>query len=217
MNIKKTFSLLFFLTIFVLSAINGFGLLYQNGAGGGYEGETEGAAKNNTIESMVIDGAGYFLAAYSDVLELLQRVELSDKNGMDYTAAQDVLGNAITNLENARDTYISLTGVAGNTPYNPQVIDKLKQFDYHTFQVNNKLNPIICKEVEAYLVNGDINGTFAKSHAAFQAMIELLKAIEADVCLGKLPSISALWACNQAMSTELLFGQYEAQVFAAVL
>ncbi len=214
MSLKKRFSK-FFLLVFVsiFCSLSSSAFIHQNGAGGGYVGDIEGAGKNNTIESMVVDGAGYFLAAYSDVLELLQRVELSDKDGMDYTAAQDILGKAITNLENARDTYSALTNVAGNTPYNPQVIEKLKQFDYHTFQVNNNLNPVICKEVEAYLLNGDINGNLLVSYQCMSGILPLLHDIENDLAANRTPSIEILWQVNKAFANELLRGQTVAQIF----
>jgi hypothetical protein len=59
---------------------------------------------SSSIEAYVIEGAGYYLTAYSDLLALLTLVENSDLRGMDYSRAQQLLNRALDNMNHAVKT-----------------------------------------------------------------------------------------------------------------
>jgi hypothetical protein len=202
--------------IFVFS-FNAFSYFFGNGAGGGYGDGVEGTiGKCSTIETYIIEGAGYFLKANSDILSYLNRVELSDSEGIDYNERLAVLNSAYYNMLQAKNRYDTLIGIAGLTPYNENVIAALKDFNYDEFSGKNLLNIAILKEVESYLNKGDITGAFKNIRIKFVEIIDRINTIKGYLTSGKTAEITELWRLNQDFSQTLLFGQYIAEVFYAI-
>jgi hypothetical protein len=207
----KTFFVIFALLFFVF---NGFSWIYHNHGETGYEDDGESSRdKSSSIKAFIIEGAGYFLNGYSDVLILLNRIEVAEQKGLDYHELQEIVDRALTNLYRTKMIYSQLIASAENTPYNKGVIEKLITFDYESFMENNGLIPFIFKEVETCLKKGDITGIFKKSFANFDNIIALLKTIREEIDYGKIPKTANLWELNQLYAGELLFGQYAAQIF----
>jgi len=148
--------------IFLLINMNAFSIIYINGAGEGYEGGGDGdktSGYNHSIETYVIEGAGYFLNGHSSIQVLLNRLELQDVKGVDYTELHRLINNALENITHAAQTYEQLIETAEATPYNLDFIEKLKDFDYKTYLKENGLNEVVFKNVETYLSAGDITGS----------------------------------------------------------
>ncbi len=196
---------------------NGSGDSYQGSGGGGDYGGTATLSSCNIIEYYVIQGAGYFLTANSDVQRLLNRVELSSINGCDSFELLSLTNSAIFNMNLAKDTYYFMIKIAEVTPYNETVIAKLKSFDYDSFMYRINAAPDIFKEVADYLKRGDVTGNYKRSYKKFGEITEILKAIRANNHLEGIPSISVLWKLNQEFQKTLLGGQYAAQVFHEIL
>ena len=93
--------------------MNVFGYVWSNGAGSGYGGDGDGGRLSSSpIESYIIEGAGYYLAANADVQKLLRLVELQDLQGIDYTEMTAVIDSVILNMFNAAETYEKLIETA---------------------------------------------------------------------------------------------------------
>lgn len=195
----------------VILSTSVFPLIYGNESDGGFG--DDGRKTATTIRLHVIQGAGYFLDAYSDTLKFLERIELAELNGIDYPALQLLVNNALTNMQQAQQTYTDLTTEADVTPYNSIVIAKLEQFDFDTFQETNQLDPAIFKDVEFYLKKGDIRGVYHRFLSDSGQMVDTLTQVKQAVDAQTIPIESLLWELNQSASRSLMFGQYVARVF----
>ncbi len=209
--------------ILLVTPTSGFSRWLQNGAGGGYDDDgTNGVLSgylgmNNTIERYVIKGAGYYLDAYSDILVFLNRMEMSDIKGMDYSESRQLLDRALGNMINALKTYERLIKKAEVTPYKEAVISNLMVFDYNDFMQERGLNSVIFGKVKSHLEKGDITGLLRQMHTEFTVITGILGSVRNELYLGKLPEMSKVWTLNERCSQVVLFGQYGSRVFYAVL
>jgi hypothetical protein len=208
--------------IISLVSVNLYGMIIGNDSCRGYEGSCKfydisdpGSSKSTsqTICQLVIEGGGYFLKSHSDLLLLLNKIEISELNGVDYSELQYIINSAIKNMVNAKETYINLISIAKVTPYNPSIIEKLQLFDYPGFQKEKKLNSEIFKQVEVFLSKGDVTGVYNHLKSEMDSILEKLYEIKSDIDLNNFPEITALWRVNQKYSETMLFGQYVAEVF----
>ena len=169
-----------------------------------------------TVETRVINGGGYFLNAYAKILLFLNKIEVSDIQGIDYIELKEILGRAQDNMSQAKLTYDSLVELASITPFNPEAIRRLKIFDYAGFQQNNDLNPIIFKEVAGYLSHGNVRGFYSRLLANTGEILRQLNKIKSSIDSKKMPGITDLCGLSQACSETLLFGQYAAEIFSTL-
>lgn len=232
MNIITNQRLLKGLLIVVFSMVvtaNGFAVVLLNGSGTGYcDGNppppdcgdltaiSMEASVTGTIEDMVVDGAASYLLAYSEYLTFLNHVELSERNGMDFEEAGKILDAALGNVKKAKTTYYGLVLRAESTPYNPAVLAQLAAFDYDKFKEANHLNRDIFNEVEGYLKNGDITGTYILTYSTVKEIEYMLVAARFSIALKRMPVLDDLLVINEKLSRTLIFGQFTAQVFGAL-
>ncbi len=206
------------LAVFVLFFVhvNAFALIYGNESQKGFE-NPGGKSSGPTLETYVLQGAGYFLASYSDILQVLNKVELAQMNGIDYLELQKLAAHASDNIQGQINAYLNLTQLADATPYDQAVIDQLTGFDYAAFQQEKGLNIVIFTEVQCYLSKGDIRSLYHRFLAAGETLQAQLNVIKADIDAGRFPQPSDLWNLDQNAAQSLLFGQYTAEVFYRVL
>jgi len=202
------------LLAFAVFTVPAFGLIYANASDSVFDkpGYNHSYGVRSTIGGDVIDGAAYFLSGYSDTLLFLNRIELSEKQELDYAELGKILNSAIGNMELMKKTYLSLNLKTESLPYDPVMIQKLKDFDYSEFQQVNGLNPVIFNKVKDYLNAGDMRGVYSKILADVEGILNFLYVIKAKVDIDVFPGISHLWRLNQSCSHTLLFGQYVAMV-----
>jgi hypothetical protein len=203
--ILKVFPVVFALSVFQM---NGFSRFILNGSP---ESFTEQAQPE--IEGYVMEGAGYFLKSQSETLLLLNKIELSDLNGVDYAELQQLVESALANMVNAKAKYSALTQIADTTAYEQSVIDLLKTFDYYSFQQTYGLNSVIFNQTAAYLETGDVRGLYDKILSDTQTIIDRLSFVKSVIDAETLPDTSYLWRLNQSFSDTLFVGQYAAEVF----
>jgi hypothetical protein len=206
----------------MLNVNTAFGRIWHNGAGGGYDGGDgaagiDGVNKNNTIEYYITLGAGYYLNANTNFQEFLKKVEMQDIQGVDFAAVQNTVGSSLVNMENAANIYMLLVKEVETTPYNDVVIARLKEFDYQSFMLENNLIPVVFSEVEGFLQKGDITGLLKKVHKDLVIMGEMLKAVNDELTLNRVPQLHLLWQINETFSRVSQFGSYTARVYAEVL
>lgn len=193
--------------VFCVFQTNVFSRLILNGTEACFAGPEQ-----TVIEGYVIEGAGYFLKSHSDTLLLLNKIELSDLNGVDYVELQQLVNNALTNMKNAEMKYISLTQFADSALYEPAVTGQLQVFDYYSFQQAKGLNGFIFDQAETYLGTGDVRGIYHKILSDSQTIIDKLTVVKSVIDTGLLPETSDLWRLNQSYSDTQLLGQYAAEV-----
>lgn len=204
----------------ILMPINLLPRICANGSGGAFGGEESISHGNsgiaNLIEAHVIEGAGHFLNAYSNILLFLNRVEKSELEGMDFNEAAQILDRAIENMDNALTVYNQLIDIAERTPYNKNTIFKLMNFDYNGFMSRYGLNNIIFKEVKMYLSNGDVIGMYKYIRKDFLLINRCLRKVKNVIDTDNIPIISSLLTINDEFSKTLNFGQIVSRCFSEI-
>jgi hypothetical protein len=219
-KIKKLISK-FFLGVLILILFNSitYSRIVGNWAECGF-GECGAESKSLTsftIRIYIIEGAGYFLNSHSGIQAFLNRVELSELNGIDFNEMREILYKAIEDMEKAKASYYNLKQVADKTPYNPIMINFLLDFDYDGFQKEKGLNLTIFETVRNYLSKGDIRGIFSTFLTNNESILEQLYTIKELLDADKLPEISILWRLNQSYTDNQFFGQYTSEIFHEIL
>jgi len=166
-----------------------------------------------SMSQLIVDAAGYYLNANSDFQMVLKKVELSEYEAVDSNLLSELLESTLFNLENARATYEVLLEEANSYDYNPDVVAKLKEFDYDSYLQEHGLVPSIFGEVEEYLSEGDVRGFYKQVIKRCGKILEALYSTREVIASGKLPEVSKLWRINQMYLETELFGQYVAEVF----
>ncbi|UCH97952.1 MAG: hypothetical protein JSV88_14150 [Candidatus Aminicenantes bacterium] len=216
MTYQKKVFLRFVIFMFIVSifCIKLLPYLKFNGSETAFDqGEQENRCE---MKRLISTGAGYFLRSQSDFLLFLDKIEMSDPEGINYIELQSLVQGSIDNLENAKQEYNCLKDIAASTPYQPDMIEKLKTFDYNAFIKEKGLNAVIFKDLETYLKKGDIRGMYSRECVEISKILALLEKVKILTDAGQFPDLEDLWRLNQAYSQSLLFGQYAAEVFARI-
>lgn len=209
LSIKKSLlSVLMGLFIVGFFHIQGFAKLIANTSEIGFE-----EPGRSGIRPYVIDAAGSLLISRSDFLLFLNKIELEEINGIDFTELQQIINNAVAHMENAKAIYTDLTQLADSTAYDQSTINNLMNFNYSSFQNNKGLNSVIFNKVGTYLNCGDIRGLYHQLLADTQSILDRLIVIKSVVDDEVIPGNSDLWQINQSYVETLLFGQYAAEIF----
>jgi hypothetical protein len=174
-----------------------FPWIWCNGSTGGYNEDPQppGIQGNIPMEMLLIDGAGYFIKARSNVQAFLYMFEL------------------LIDIINAGLAFEELIKVAEATPYNLDVIEKLNRFDYDTYLNEHGLNPFIFGTVRDYLEKGDITGTFKYLYQRLKEIRQMLLIIRESTTGNLLPVLPICWKLNERYAETALFGSYIARIF----
>jgi hypothetical protein len=211
-------------TVLMLVTMDVSALVYLNGSDQSYNhagtasavgvtGVMTTCSPGKTIKHYVIEGAEYFLSSYSDFLVFLRKIEVAELKGLDYNEVQMDLINAIEKMEYAKDVLTCLKAEADVTPYNPDVLAALLNFDYDLFMVENGLLQPIFDQVKCYLSNGEPREVYGKAISDMDQILKIADAIKSKIDAGVFPDVSSLWDLGQSCSDSLLFGQYVARVY----
>jgi len=136
--------------------------------------------------------------------------------GVNYLEIQNLLDSTIANLEKAREEYIRLVEIANVTPYRPEMIEKLKAFDYDGFLAEKGLNAVIFKDMENYLKAGNLRGLHSRALLDTKNILARLYRLKPIIDSFQFPVLEELWRLNQAYAQAHLLGQYTSEVFARV-
>lgn len=160
-----------------------------------------------SLDQLIIQAGGNFLQANSDFQSVLKKIELSE------SCLIDSLNNTIQNISNANTLYFEIWTISLSLDYDPIVIEKLSQFDYYGYKLENNLNPSIFQKVESFLSKGHIRELFQQAYIDSCKIMEKLKQIKSALKSGKEIDISNYWRLNQLYLEFALFGQYTSEVF----
>jgi hypothetical protein len=208
-----------FFGFFLFNSV-GFCYIIENHAEGAYDEGSNANLITNTseqgglIKTYIEIGGGYYLKANSDFQKILSMVELQDIEGIDFGELRGVAISAVKNMNVAIENYTLLIEKVGATPYKDNVIQSLKDFDYDSFEIENKLNCTVYKKVKGFLKNGNVSGIYIYTHGKFLDLGELLNSIKNNIDQNKVPPIEVLWNINEELSKLSLFGSYITRVFA---
>lgn len=201
-----------FITILFTVNINLLSLIIANAGDEAFE-KPRPELRNITIQSCIVDGAGYYLKSYSDILLFLQEIEWSNPENVNYDELKTLVNRAIENMKNVEFTYANLEELANATPYNPFFIEKLTSFDYRAFQHARAAYNITFMFTRIYLSAGDVRGLFAHIKAGTGQILSMLKDIKSAVDAEKFPELPILWRLNQKAAEVMQTGQYAAEIF----
>ena len=202
-------------SIFILFNINAFSYVLGNGSETGYSGGTSNGIgiSNISIKMLITEGGGYFLQAQADIQSFLNIIEWQDNRDINYTGINQVINNALNHIIQARSAFEELIRLAESTPYNLEVIERLKYFDYDAFMKEYKLNPYVFNIVKEYLMKGDITGTFKYTNEQFKEIELLIQKIQLETIANRIPVVSICWKLNELCAETSLFGSYIARIF----
>ena len=210
----KTIKIITITTVFVALSLNMYGFyvlnqgckVFPNQCPNANDGDYLSNQKIN-IGQLIIHAAGSFLQSTSDYQIVLKKIELTE------TGVIDSIGQAIKNMANANALYFEIWNTSLSLEYDPLAIDKLSQFDYIGYQIENNLNPVIFQRVEDFLRQGHVRELFQQAYIDTCKILETLKEIRAFLESGEQVDISRYWRLNQMYLEFALFGQYASEVF----
>jgi len=168
------------------------------------------------LRQLIADGGSHFFKSAGHINQFFSLVESSEVTGPDYEGLQKNLNTAIFYMEQARTTYLQLKNQAALTPYNQEVISKLLDFDYDSFQQENGLLPVIFERVKGFLAVGNVTGIYNEFYSYTGYILDLLYLLKKDTDSEIFPEISIAWKVNQKYSEFKFFGQYVAQIFYSI-
>jgi hypothetical protein len=215
---QQTFTLTVFVVIAILTAftIPTHARVCHNGVEDGYDDgggrKAEAWGSTGSIKTLIIEGAGNLLDSQAYMLLFLNKVEMSDLRGVDYSQLRDTLNKAIESMNQAVTNYRTLARKAAYTPYNQGTVYQLVLFDYAGFQKERNLNADIFGKLEHYLAKGDVTGTLYKTLYDTETLLKMMYSLKNTIDTDLLPDNSSLWRLNQKFSETMLFGQYSAEV-----
>lgn len=169
-----------------------------------------------TLRQLIADGGSHFFKSAGQINQFFSLVESSEVTSPDYKGLQKTINGAIFYLEQARATYLQLKNQAALTPYNQEVISKLLNFDYDSFQQENGIFPVIFEKVKGFLAVGNVTGIYNEFHSYTGYILDLLYLVKKDIDSEIFPDILIVWSVNHKYSEFKFFGQYVAQVFYSI-
>jgi hypothetical protein len=181
--------------------------------GGQSGGSSLGVVYSLAMGQLIVEGAGFYLQSHSAFQSVLEKVELSELQGLNYDRLNTLIDSAIINMENARVTYLTLYETSKSFDYNPAVLEKLRNFKYDDYMQKNKLNPSVFGKAAGFLSEGDVRGFYKQMKDDTNTICNLLYSIKEKTGSGTFPSLSEVWRVNQHYMESQLFGQYVAEVF----
>ena len=220
---KITFPTITLLLIFMLLTLplNLKAFMFGNESDGAYSPPPPApngisSIRSITLAQLIADGGSQFFKSAGHIEQFFSLVESSEVTGPDYKGMQKNLNAAIFYLEQAGNTYLQLKNQAAVTPYNQEVISKLLNFDYDSFQQENGFFPVIFAKVKGFLAVGDVTGIYNEFYLYTGDILDLLYLLKKDIDAGIFPDISIAWSINQKYSEIKIFGQYVARVFYSI-
>ncbi len=164
----------------------------------------------------IIRGASFYLKAQANYALFLNLVELSGIERVGIREMRRYLEDALVNIQQARENYELLLGLASAVPYDEAALTKLETFDYESFFYTHQLNRDIFDVVAYYLEQGDVVGVYGLVLEKVKEIEYTMSSALSQMEAGKPPSLQTVWRGNELFLETLLFGQYVARVSSEV-
>ncbi len=168
------------------------------------------------MEEIIEESGGWFLRSYTFFLMILDKVEMSNIEGLDFEVFAKYTSQAIECLNRSNTLNGLLIDIAEATPYHEGVQEKLKTLDYQAFREKYNLTEVVFKNVAGYLSQGDIRGLLLNKYNQRTRMVDMLYTIQSYVEAKQMPPLADLWDLYQEYSHSLLAGQITARIFYSI-
>ncbi len=173
----------------------------------------DGKSEQNDL---IIEGTSLFLQSNSDVLLLLNEVEVAERMAFDFDYAFKLTESAIFKLEKARVHYLDAINFGKIICDEKGDVESYAKFDYESFAEKNHLNKEIMAEVSELLKKGDVTGVYEKSINDMDSILSTLKEIKKGILIKVKPDIKLFWSLLQQYNILGLYGNYATLVFYSV-
>jgi len=174
-------------------------------------------AETQALEELTVEGTSFFLQSNADVFLLLNEVEVGYGRNFDFAYALELADSAVRKLENARSKYIRIISKAEHSSHEKFMIKRLETFDYTRFIETHRLNGQIMAELKSYLLNGDIDGLYAKNIENIDGILQRLYSIRSLLSESKQPTISSFWSLLHQYTDAILLGNYASMTFVNIM
>ncbi len=165
---------------------------------------------------LIIEGTSMFLQSNSDVLLLLNEVEIAERMAFDFDYALKLTESAIFKLVKARLHYSDAINFAEIICDEKAEVESYAKFNYESFAEKNHLNKEIMAEVSELLKKGDVNGVYEKSINDIDSILSTLKEIKRGILMGQKPGVKLFWSLLQQYNILGLYGNYATLVFYSI-
>jgi hypothetical protein len=165
---------------------------------------------------LIIEGTSLFLQSNSDVLLLLNEVEIAEKMAFDFEYAFKLTESAIFKLEKAKAHYLDAMNFGKIICDEKGDGESYAKFDYESFAEKNHLNKEIMAEVSELLKKGDVTGVYEKSVNDMDSILSTLKEIKKGISMKQKPDIKLFWSLLQQYNILGLYGNYATLVFYSI-
>ncbi len=165
---------------------------------------------------LIIEGTSLFLQSNSDVLLLLNEVEIAEKMAFDFDYVFKLTESAIFKLEKARIHYSDAMNFGKIICDEKGEAESYAKFDYESFAEKNHLNKEIMAEVSELLKKGDVAGVYEKSVNDMDSILSTLKEIKKEILMKQKPDIKLFWSLLQQYNILGLYGNYATLVFYSI-
>lgn len=165
---------------------------------------------------LIIEGTSLFLQSNSDVLLLLNEVEIAEKMAFDFDYVFKLTESAIFKLEKARIHYLDAMNFGKIICDEKGEAESYAKFDYESFAEKNHLNKEIMAEVSELLKKGDVAGVYEKSVNDMDSILSTLKEIKNGILMGIKPDVKLFWSLLQQYNILGLYGNYATLVFYSI-
>lgn len=212
MNIKKISVIISVLMLSFL-ALNGYFVgnppceLLDPSCGGG-----DSKISGPSLYGLIVDAAAAFLKSNSSYQGLLNKVELTGKTGVPAEEMISAVETAIIQMELAHGLYANICQLCLDTEFNPVIVEKLKGFDYKSYQITFQPNPIIFDKVTDILKDADLPAVYQELYQYTGNILGQLKGIRESLETYPSPQLPLLWRANQTYMNAASFGQYTSEV-----
>jgi hypothetical protein len=159
-----------------------------------------------SLNSLVVQGASYFLKSKANYSILLQLQE----TGLE-SASVEKLNDVIEDIEKANQIYIELNFLMSERRYSREIVYRLKNFNYEELMKRENLNPVIFKEVVSFMKEGDTKGVIEAIQKRMQATLDSLYLVKENRL-----AIRYLWRTSEQYSNLNAFGQYVALIMSEI-
>lgn len=225
MTVKKTFLTLSMALCFLISGeafmfgivdVNQGGSVFCTGATPPNCPKTMGASESQqsyNIETLIECAAGYYLKAYSSYLQLLSKIEMGNQTEINITELKTLNNTVLDELSMCIVYQSLLVDICSATPYNPEAIEFLKNFDYQNYQKCYSLNYELFSEISSFLTEGKVIEMFKQKRSELLTLENKIIKFRDMMNVTAIPSQINLLDVYEGFSKISLKGQYAARIF----
>ena len=208
----KTLMLCF---IFALCSTQIYPRIWCNTTDGGFTDDE--VLAGFSMKTHIVEAAAHFLNAYGHTMLLLNKIELSELYGLNFTEAQQLTNIAIEEMNYAIAEFSSLRELAAKTPYNDNVLDLVAAYDFAQFESRKKANASILGNLKDLLVQKKLREYYDQIQTNLYEIVGHLNLLKSHLDGNIYPDFEAVHNLNQVLAETMISGEYAAEIFHEVI